>query len=403
MSKRSTLLILLGVVSGLLLAFGLWLALGDGALVLDSLLARLAGPGVLEDPSGASLTVVSPDEDYVFTGDPVQLAWFYKPPQDGNLALVAEKYDTFILTKNDEGERDTLRALGVTTPFLQYVRFDAIMDPGDCEAQPWRNQVADQIGDYCWIAQQHPDWFLLDADGNLLVDSEGFVLMDPGNAGWRAFWLERTRANQEQLGWDGVFLDNVEASLEKFTRRGAYPALYPDDASYQAAVEGFLAYLSTNYFQPAGRPLWANIIELEDTDTWFRYMQHLDGAMIEAWAADWSSGYLSTRAWEQHLYLAEQTQALGKQVLLVTQGQQDNLSRQQFAFGSYLLVMDGGASFRYGRANHHDEIWLYDNYELDLGVPLGPRYQDGDLWRRDFSNGMVIVDPEAHSAIISLE
>src|SRR5687768_11639234 len=32
-----------------------------------------------------------------------RLAWFYKPPQNGNLAPLVENFSTFILTVNDEG------------------------------------------------------------------------------------------------------------------------------------------------------------------------------------------------------------------------------------------------------------------------------------------------------------
>jgi hypothetical protein len=337
---------------------------------------------------------------------PLQLAWFYKPPSDGDLHTLQENFSQFILTKNDERARDSLRAQGVQGPFLQYLRFEAIHDPGSCAAQPWRNQVADQTGDFCRIIQQHPDWFLLDVNGNRIVDVTGgerFYMMDPGNPGWRAFWLERARHSQESLGWDGVFLDNVEASLYHRRKAGIQLARYPDEVSYVAAVEGFLAYLYTSYFQPAGRPLQANITAT-DPAAWFRYLRYLDGAMDEGWGVDWSSGYLSPRQWEENLSRAEQTQAMGKQVILVAQGERSNTQRQQFAYASYLLVTGGSASFRYSSAaSGYRDAWLYSNYDLDLGAPLGPRYQEGGKWRRDFANGHVIVDPTARSATIATD
>ena len=39
-----------------------------------------------------------PHEPY----QPVQLAWFYKPPDDNSLPILAENFDTFILTHKDE-------------------------------------------------------------------------------------------------------------------------------------------------------------------------------------------------------------------------------------------------------------------------------------------------------------
>lgn len=369
------------------------------SLAIAALAAACGGPAphpTLTPFAPTPAAVFSPP----FSSKPIQIAWFYKPPEDGNLATLTTYFDVFILTKRDEAERDALRAQGVTAPFLQYLRFDAIQDPGSCSADPRGNQAAYQPGDFCTIREQHPDWFLLDSHGQPIASGRDY-LMDPGNAEWRAFWLERAQLAQEQLSWDGVFLDNVEASLSKRAQRGALPAKYPDDASYQAAVEGFLQHIYSSYFQPRHRPLFANIIALTDNSVWFRYLNYLDGAMEEAWAVDWSDGYKSEGWWEADLQRAEQTQGLGKRVILVAQGSRSDTQRELFAFASYLLVASGGASFRYSNDESYLQGWVYSNYRLDLGEPLGQRYYGGGLWRRDFAKGSVSVDPSSHAASIA--
>jgi hypothetical protein len=259
------------------------------------------------------------------------------------------------------------------------------------------------VGDFCRISAEHPEWFLLDQQGNRITANDRtqrYFMMDPGHPGWREFWLARTRQSQETLGWHGVFLDNVEGSLSKWQRSGALPVNYPTDASYQAAIEGFLAYLNDSYFEPQGRPLHANVIELKESAIWFRYLQHLDGVLEEGWAVDWSTGYLPVSRWEEQLWRMEQTQQLGKEVILVAQGEQANHARQQFALASYLLVASERAAFRYSHATAYQEVWLYDNYRLALGTPLGPRYPVENGWQRDFTHGTVTVDPATHSASI---
>ncbi|HJW91526.1 MAG TPA: putative glycoside hydrolase [Anaerolineales bacterium] len=377
-----------------------------GLTILLAMPARAAGREADLPPSigvNSAVTRVQPAADSSSLGPQAydSLAWFYKPPSDARLATLAHTYGTFILTKNDEAERDALRDQGVKSAILQYLRFEAIMDPGSCTAQPWRNQVADRIGDFCWISENHPDWFLLDQQGQRIYGSDGFVMMDPGNPEWRAFWLERARESQENLGWFGVFLDNVEASLEKREREGQLPARYPDDASYQAAVLEFLRFLHENYFGQNGRPLAANIIALRQEQTWFEYLAYLDGAMEEGWGVDWSDGYLSVEAWEAHLQRAERTQAQGKYAYLVSQGDQNNESRLAFAYASYLLVADGRSAFRYANDEFYDQSWLYPLYDLELGEALGPRYQAGAGWRRDFTKATVWVDPQAHTAMFT--
>jgi hypothetical protein len=341
-------------------------------------------------------------EPIPFSGPLTQITWFYIPPKNDDLDKLVRNFDFFILTKNNEDTRDDLKIQGVNQPILQYLRFEAIMDPGSCDRQPWRNQVADQIGDFCWIRDQHPDWILRDSIGNPIIDEEDedFVLMDPGNPEWQKFWLERAIQSQETLGWEGVFLDNVEASLAKRDRRGQLPAKYPTDASYQAAIKSFLQYIYSGYFQPQQRPLMANIISLRNNTVWFEYLHFLDGAMEEAWAVDWGDDYRSNNDWEEHLFRAEETQRMGKTAILVSQGSRGDIQRQEFAFASYLLISHGTASFRYANTSSYSEIWLYPTYQLELGEPLGPRYRDGDLWRRDFSQGSVSVDPINHAISI---
>lgn len=332
----------------------------------------------------------------------IQLAWFYKPPADGNLNTIADHFDVFILTKNDEKVRDSLNSLGVTTPFLQYLRFDAIQDRGSCSKRPAGNQVAYEEGDFCWIDSRYPDWFLLDTAGRRIA-KEDYYFMDPGSQGWRDFWLQRASLSQEMWGWDGVFLDNVEASLAKRESLGPLPAAYPDDVSYQQASESFLQYLYLTYFKPQGRPLYANIVALREPEVWLRYMQYLDGAMLEAFAVGWNEDYLSPEEWEEQMVMVEKTQSLGKSVILVAQGEQDDLQREQFALASYLLVNNGLASFRYAHYRDYNKTWLYDNYWLDLGKPLAPRYQQGKVWKRDFANGVVTVDPAGHTSSIEMK
>jgi hypothetical protein len=345
----------------------------------------------------APLATIDYGKDY----QAIQLAWFYKPPSDGDLNSLAANYSAFILTRMDEKERDRLRTMGDEVPIYQYLLFGEIQDPGGCNKQPYHNQVAEKIGDFCEIEKQHPDWFLQNPFGGEVANDNGYKIMDPGNDGWRAYWLERARISQEQLGWKGVFLDNVEASLDKRLRYGAIPKKYPTDASYQAAIESNLQYIYLNYFKPQGLPLFANIISLNDPAVWFRYMQYLDGAMIENFALGWHEDHITGSDWETQMDLVEKTQALGKVLILVAQGSQDNTTLEIFALASYLLVNNGKAYFRYTDAAAYDGNWLYNNYHLDLGKPLGPRYKVGNTWMRDFEKGQVSVDLASNSANIT--
>ena len=340
-------------------------------------------------------------EAAIMEGDIINIAHFFKPPTM-DAASAATRFNSIVLTNGDHTYMAALRASGYSSTVPEYFRSEAIQDPGSCTATPLNNQVAYRPGDFCAISANHPDWFLLDSNGNRMVvgDSPGYYRMDPGNQGWREFFVNRVIENQTQYGWTGLFLDNVEASLGKFF--GNLPARYPTDAQYQAAVAGFLQYIDTNYSNRLNRPVVGNIITRRDDATWFNYLQYLDGAMQERFAVNWNeTEYLREDLWLQDLNLMEETQSRGKYVILIAPGWQSDVDRQKFAFASYLLISRGKAAFRYSTDDAYREVWLYDNYNIRLGNPLGAKYQQNGIWRRDFANGYVIVDPVSHAAVIA--
>ncbi len=325
----------------------------------------------------------------------IRLAWFYKPPDSTEMELVAKKADFYILTHKDEQAVSQLKSMGVTAPFAQYLLFMVINDPGSCDGQPTGNQVAYKPGDFCEISKSHPDWFLLDASGNRIATGDNSYYMDPGNQGFRSFWLERARELQETNGWDSIFLDNVEASRSKLIDQNIDLAKYPDDQSFQQAVAGFLSYLRSSYFQPHNKPMYGNIVSVADDESvWESYLPYLDGVMIESFASDWSGGFPYPPDWQVQMNQAEKALAQGKTLILVGQGKQQNLKLETFTVASYLLITNGNAFFRYTNSDSYRDLWLYDNYNLDLGQPTGARYKYQGGWRRDFTKGYVVVKPQ---------
>jgi len=359
----------------------------------------------VQTPAGSTLQPTRVSETPVVPIRP-QLAWFYHPTSSDQLINLAQSYQFFILTKGDEEQRDELITMGLgESPVLQYLRFDAIQDPGDCISRPRRNQVAYSPGDFCEISQNHPDWFLLDAAGNRFGhNSNGqlYYQMDPGNAGWREFFLSRVKESQADPAWSGVFLDNVDVSLNRLEDWANGLQRYPSDETLRAAVSGFLTFLNEHYFDASPKVLFANIVGRRVETDWLVYFPLVDGGMHEGWSIASTDHYEPPKVWEQQMEVAEQAQWMGKTIILVTQGRQDNLEQQRFTYASYLLINQGLAYFRYAGSNHYNEIWLYPDYELELGQPLGPRYQDGDVWRRDFKHGSVMVNPVTHESEITV-
>ena len=355
-----------------------------------------------ENFSGDAQTKVDVSQQLAFK--PMQFAWFYKPPEDmAELSTIASNYSLFILTRNDEPERERMVENGAEGEVMQYLRFDAIMDPGGCQTKPFQNQAANLEGDFCIIKNEHRDWFLLDVNGDpVKLDEMGYLVMDPGNKEWQAFFNNKVSEFQNDPGWNGIVLDNVDASLGRYSAQNKLLARFPDDKSFQDAVISHLASLSSMLHKNQEKSLIANITFLKQPEVWFRYLAYLDGAMIENFAADWDSGYISESDWLNQLEIIEETQVQGKTIILVTQGNPDDYNRMLFGLASFILVNNGNAYFRYSNDEAYRKMWWYPEFDLDLGQPLGPRYKEAGVWRRDFEKGSVMADPLKHQAEIKL-
>lgn len=387
-----------------------------------TLLVALNLPAAL--PGSAPLpSEPEPDEP---AGPSVQLGYFYKPTdQRTPVDELARRANFLILTKKDEAFRDELRAAGYTGDVLQYVMAAEVVGPeGALSAEApcdegfvlWHNQAAYEPGDFCGLLHGNDDWFLHNGSGERLYSLQSgswFYHMNPANPGWRRFLVERLRRFLEgegaepPLGYDGVFLDNVELTLGKVLRLmsnsdGAV-AEFADDESYRAAWEGLLAEIS-GALRPRW-PIWANMVAGGTGEAgWESYLSHLDGGMNEAFATGWPDAPLGPARWEADLRQAEAALALDKGYLAVAQGG-DGDDLQPFALASYLLVADGRASyFRYMRASEERYLRPYANEQVTLGRPKGARYLQADgTWRRDFARGFVVVDPVARTGQIATE
>ncbi len=387
----------------LLLLAAVLLLLGSVATAQEVIVIPASSP----EDSASSLRRIAGDGSF---NSPVQLTWFYKPPEDGtSLSHLSNNFSYFVLTKNDESQRNYLQNRG--HPVLQYTKLDAIHDPCfqardpvgttcNCNRNPLNNQVAWNANDICFIRDNHRSWFLRDKNGQLIYSSQGnrdFIIMDPGNQGWRDFWLSRMRQSQS-TGWDGIFIDNMATT---FTRHGGNPVDLRDYSrqGWRNAIAGFLRYARQDYFSGANKKMLANLsVYWNEEPTYFQYLQYLDGTMDEHWGVLGNdTGVYSALSWERRILRADATLAQGKNMLLVSRGARNDHHRRNFALASYLLVDRGNGYFRYSRQGDYDAAWLYDDYDISLGAPVGNYYRQGSNWVRDFENGKVSVNPGAYT------
>ena len=113
----------------------------------------------------------------------------------------------------------------------------------------------------------------------------------------------------------------------------------------------------------------------------------LDAVMNEYFVGLWRGSLPTPDHWEKQLEQAERIIEQRRVFIAVAQGERDDVERLRFALGSFLLVADQRAYFRYTDDATYEQAWLYDDYRASLGSPIGGRYQANGLWRRDFQCG----------------
>jgi hypothetical protein len=355
--------------------------------------------------------------------NPIRLAMFYRPLVDGpGTADLASQLGVAVLTRTDEAYRDVLRDAGFQGPILQYLLANQTSGPPElinagspCSAYPsYPNNPSGISGDFCTALHGDERNFLHNGRGERLYATQAWqedgatrraylYLMNPGAPGWQSYVAARVREEIATLGYSGIFLDNVDLSLHRGRRQqmnsdGAV-AEYASDADYQKGVAEFLRAVRADV---GTAPLWANltngtVVPIE----WDAYLLHLDGVMQESFVAGWEGKLADPETWNVQVRQAETVVEAGKGFMAVAQGERDEVSRMRFALATYLLIAGDGASFRYadgsGGENTSPEyytLWMYDEYWLTLGPAQGPRYWDGQVWRRDFACGSVTVHVE---------
>lgn len=341
---------------------------------------------------------------------------------DADSQFLAQHVDWLMMRYGAEKTRDEVRAAGYTGVLPQYMLLFQISGPGPYKSskQSCKNNYTPLSNNVLWqrnfCKEVHPneDWFLHNAEGERLYMKERIwngnhnyeYFMNPASEGFRAFWIEQMR-QQHNAGWDSFFLDNVAATYAYIGQRAdngdGTVAEYESLDEWQDAIAGMLQSIRTAF---PDHQVWGNIIESPSTsDAWDRYRSLLDGMQEENFATNWANQPpLSIDAWNAMLERAERTLAEGRSVVLYGQGERDDLARMRFSLASYLLVATGDqrATFRYARSSEYEHLWWYPEYDLRLGEPVGPRYQDGDQWVRYFACGRVAVDPSEQTGSIEL-
>jgi Ricin-type beta-trefoil lectin domain-like/Hypothetical glycosyl hydrolase family 15 len=262
------------------------------------------------------------------------------------------------------------------------------------------------------IVSAHPDWVLKDQYGNWLYlpfacngSTCSQYALDPGNPAVRNWWISNV-AGQMSKGYKGIWIDDV--NLDWRTGDGSGTTVIPMDprtgqvmtnSAWQSYIVGFVQAIRNAFpnKEIVHNSLWfAGGSQRDNNPYVIQEIQAADFINLERGVDD--SGLTGgTGIWSVNALLSfvDHVHSLGKKIVFDEYGFYGD-----YQTAAYFLVSTGGDGL--GNQAVTPNIW-WSGYDVQLGSPLGGRYAWNGLLRRDFQNGMVLLNvPNAPQVTVTL-
>jgi hypothetical protein len=255
------------------------------------------------------------------------------------------------------------------------------------------------------LASEHPEWILRSSSGEKLYIPWGCssgtcpqYAGDISNPAFRRYWIEHAGAEYAK-GYRGVFIDDV--NMEMRVSNGSEEPVAPIDPSTGQAMtsSAWRAYMAT-FMQEVRAAL--PTAELVHNVIWFAdehagisdpsirsELSAANFAFLERGVND--SGLTGgTGPWSVNALLSyiDEIHSLGRGVVLY--GSSGEAQGLEYNLAAYFLASTGNDAVS-GKGQTPENWWA--GWNVNLGEPSAPRYTWDNLLRRDFSGGMVLLNP----------
>ena len=243
-------------------------------------------------------------------------------------------------------------------------------------------------------------WWLRDANGGIISVWPGTQALNP-TTGWGTYLPRYVHDHILATGlWDGIFWDEVSGDIS-WVNAGNVDM--NRDFSRDAAAEADNAWKSgmVTMLRTAREldPEKYSVINGASTP---ELQQFVNGRMFESFPTPWEAGGDWNEIMRRYTVTERQVHGPATFIVNANTGNSGNLTdyrKVRFSLGSTLLG-NGFFSFDFGDKDH-GQSWWYDEYGAYLGTPSGaPKNMDrpddatwrAGVWRRDYQNGVVIVN-----------
>ncbi len=300
-------------------------------------------------------------------------------------------------------EPKQLAAFRSTNPnaILSYY-FPFRRDGGDyADQSTWK-----QHGLSYWKAK-HPDWVLYQCDRKTpaLEDSAdiGFDFTNQEVIDWQ---VQTYAKPASEAGYDAIAADNLNLqniiNACGFYKNGQWVQRYTgksNDPQWRKDVLFWVAQMQKAlYALPHPLALIPNfgLGSVSPTDPIVQQIvQHSDALLDEGGFTNYGDGYVTGNAWVHLVQFMQYVQQQGKTYYILNEFKTDSLSSEQlqWALASYLMGKDRSSAIYISRNQQYGSALYYPEYDAKIGSAQGKMYQDQHVYWRNFSGGLVVVNP----------
>ena len=313
------------------------------------------------------------------------------------------KWDLIILDMENQENNpeliEKIRRLNPKVKILAYITSQEIMDNTEDYRNAWlRQELAAQIDS---------SWYLKDKDGRHVVNWPFTSMLNlseqsPRNASGKKFNEFLPQFVHERLQasglWDGVFYDNIWGDVAWVN--GGNLDFNNDGQQDSILVANSLWVEGTSKILRLTKELCGpDFLIVGNGRIHWPYQPLLNGMMLENFPSSWENGGTWSGSMSSYSRLSQLNLRPALPIINIYEKNQENYRRFRYGFASALLG-DGYYSFDYDVSNH-GQTWWYDEYDVDLGSAQSAPYNlinsgktdwQSGLWRRDFKNGVAIVN-----------
>ncbi|MDP9055495.1 MAG: putative glycoside hydrolase family 15 protein [Acidobacteriota bacterium] len=269
------------------------------------------------------------------------------------------------------------------------------------------------------LATQHPDWILHDASGNSLYIPWGCAngtcpqfAADISNPNFRAWWIGQMQGTLSRGNYKGLWIDDVNMNFSVSDGWGNPVTVLDATTGAPMTWTAWRTYVAQ--FLTQIRQAFPNK-EILHNSVWCAGpsgVRDLDPAIqAQIAAADiiniergigsdpgltGGTGDFSLNVLFGYI---DRVHAAGRNVVL-EQYDVTDVATRQYSVAGYFLISSGNDY--YGDTVTTPDNW-WSGFNVDLGSPLGPRTYANGVYRRNFSQGMVLLgEPGSATQTVTL-